>query len=50
MKNENITNLAKLDLENEFKNIKENDKAAKDKIKCYCRENGNKLDYEMQSG
>ncbi len=48
MKNENITNLAKLDLENEFKNIKENDKAAKEKIKGYCKENGNKLDYNMQ--
>ncbi|WP_252247120.1 hypothetical protein [Clostridium sp. ZBS4] len=44
----NIVDLTKLDLENEFKNIKEDDKATKDKIKCYCRENGNKLDYNMQ--
>lgn len=35
-------------LENEFKNIKEDDKAAKNKIKLYCRNNGNKLDHEMQ--
>lgn len=36
------------DLDKEFKNIKEEDKAAKEKIKNYCRSNGNKLDHEMQ--
>ncbi len=48
MKNEKIVNLAKLDLENELKNIKENDRTSKEKIKYYCRENGSKLDYDMQ--
>lgn len=37
-----------VDIENEFKNIKEDDKVAKNKIKDYCRKNGNKLDYDMQ--
>lgn len=37
-----------VDLENEFKNIKEDDKAAKEKVKQYCMENGNKLDHNMQ--
>lgn len=36
------------DIENAFKNIKEDDKAAKNKIKEYCRNNSNKLDHEMQ--
>lgn len=37
-----------VDLENGFKNIKEDDKAAKEKIKLYCKKNGNKLDHDMQ--
>lgn len=37
-----------VDIENAFENIKEDDKAAKTKIKEYCRNNGNKLDHVMQ--
>lgn len=38
-----------VDIRNEYSNIAEYDKAAKNKIKDYCRSNGNKLDSKMQN-
>lgn len=46
--NSKILELANLDVDKELNNIKEHDKAAKNIIKTYCKENGNKLDYNMQ--
>lgn len=46
--NKKILDLANLDVDKELKNIKEDDKAAKEIIKSYCNNNGNKLDYNMQ--
>ena len=46
--NEKILELANLDVDKEFENIQEDDKAAKKIIKSYCNKNGNKLDYDMQ--
>lgn len=37
-----------LDLDEEFKNIKEDDKKAREIIKEYCKNNGNKLSSEKQ--
>ena len=46
--NEKILKLMNLNLDEVFKNIKEDDKAAKEIIKNYCEEKGNKLDSKMQ--
>lgn len=46
--NKKILDLANLDVDKEFENIKDHDKAAMEIIKSYCKNNGNKLDYDMQ--
>ncbi|OOM82129.1 hypothetical protein CLPUN_05080 [Clostridium puniceum] len=46
--NKKILDLVNLDIDKELENIQEDDKAAKEIIKSYCNNNGNKLDYDMQ--